>query len=676
MGAADAGGAAASMSLGSEFELSSYQAGGHPDAAISFTVANASGETLKRVDFVPSPGFTFEPASLPSCANLTFAAGQCGPGTQLGVVTVRGAHEGNANYLFGTAPLYNLTPLSNQFARLGFLIPTTEEPVVAIGTLPTEPDPPATEPYQLRLTLDQLPQAAPLSSVKISLWGVPAAAGHDADRFPQGSPGCPGSETTSCNTPTSSSQPQNPFTLDAVYCVAGQTFLNWTPWDVYTTYEGFKNQAVVWSTRSGGCNLISFDPGLTAAPTTSAGHSAAGLDLVVQDPQLQSPVAPSQSELQSATATVRGVTLDPSISTHTVCEDSAAAITGNKPSACPASSKIGTAVFDVKGLPDKIYGEVFLGKSVTGRPRVFVVGAGNGLELKLLGVVDVLIPDGLKFTFGDLPRLPIAEEAFHLSPSFVRTPVHCGTYTVEAKLTPWAPSLTTQEPKSSYPVSTGPGGASCIGEAATVEVQLEPPSIAADGSSQTTVTVTVRDAEGNGVPAEDVELGSSDPSQEIGEVVDNDDGTYSATVTGSTTVGSSTITATDVTAAPQVSGSADLAQTIENRPPPPAPEATPPPAPRVPTVRWLRKPPRQGKKRRARFDFAADVMGATFTCSLDHRRYRPCTPPVVLRDLTTGRHVFSVRAVNGSVLGPAAGWTFRVRRGGNRRHQMMLAFRT
>jgi hypothetical protein len=51
---------------------------------------------------------------------------------------------------------------------------------------------------------------------------------------------------------------------------------------------------------------------------------------------------------------------------------------------------------------------------------------------------------------------------------------------------------------------------------------------------------------------------------------------------------------------------------------------------------------------------------------LDHHRYRPCTPPVVLRNLTAGRHVFSVRAVNGSVLGPAAGWSFRVLRGGKR----------
>jgi hypothetical protein len=682
VGAADTGRAAASMSLGTEFNLSSYQAGGHPDAEISLAVANASGETLKRVDFVPNSGFTLEPASLPSCANTTFVNSQCGSDTQLGVVTVRGAHEGNANYLFGTAPLYNLTPLPNQFARVGFLIPTIEEPVVAGGSLPTSSELPALNPYQLRLTLDQLPQASPLSSVRMSIWGVPAGATHDADRFPQGSPGCPGSETTNCNTPTSSSLAEAPFTLDAIYCEPGQSFVNWTPYDSYSTYEGFANEHAALTVTPGGCEALSFNPSLAAAPTTSAGYSAAGLDLDVRDPQPQSPGTVSPSELQSATVTVRGVVLDPSLPEHPVCEDSAAAITGNKPSACPPSSKIGTATFDVKGLAEKIHGEIFLGNPVTERPRLFVVGKAGGLDLKLLGTLDILIPDGLKFTFGDQPRLPIAEEGLHFPTNFVRTPVHCGNYTVEAKLTPWAPGLTAQEPKSAYSVSTGPGGSPCIGKPETVAVQLEPPSIPADGSSQTTVRVTVHDGEGKGVPAEEVRLSSSDPSQKIGEIVDNGDGTYSATVTGSTVVGSNTITATDVSASPQISDSAELVQTGENRPPP-APEATPTTATRVPVVRWLRKPPRRGEKRRARFDFAADVTGAMFTCSLDHHRYRPCTSPVVLRNLALGRHAFSVCAADGTQLGPANTWRFKVVSARSRRTDSRaeglpsgLAFRT
>jgi hypothetical protein len=587
-GAVNAGRASASMLLENNFALSSHQAGGHPDAQISYAVTEASGETLKSVAFAPLVGFALEPASVPFCANATFDDGECAPGAQLGVVTVRGEHEGNSNYLFGTAPLYNLTPLPNQFARVGFLIPTLEEPVVAVGLLQAAPQPPAPQggelmPYQLRLSWDQLPQASPLSVAKMSIWGVPADPAHDEERFPQGSTGCPGSETASCNAPTSSNQPEAPFTLNAIYCEPGAPVSNWDVYHSFSTYQGYEKEFINIQFTQGGCKALTFNPSLTAAPTTSAGYSAAGLNLEVKDPQTQSPSTLSASELRSAIVTARGLVFDPTLSEHPVCEDSTAAITDNRVSACPPSSMIGTATLDVKGLSEKISGQIFLGNTEGGKLRIFVVGTAGGLELKLLGLVDRLAPDGLKFTFAALPRLPIAEEDLHFLPNFVRTPVHCGKYAVEGKLIPWEPNLETQEPKPSYSVSTGPNGSPCIGVPASVAVQLEPPSIAADGSSQSTVTVAVRDAGGHGVPADEVELSSGDPSQKIGEVVDNGDGTYSAVVTGSTTVGTSTITATDASAIPPISGSADLVQAVESplTPTPVTPPAkvTPPPAP-------------------------------------------------------------------------------------------------
>jgi hypothetical protein len=673
LGATNAGRARAAMTAYTAFELFSFQkpgisdakAGGHPDVDVIYIVANASGETLKSVVFAPNAGFTFEPASVSSCTNTKFAGGECSPDAQLGIVTVDGEHEGNRFYPRGTVPVYNLSPVSGEFARIGFHTPTIEQPVIAVASLPTEPQPPDIDSYQLRFSIDQLPQASPPNSINMVLWGVPASSGHDPERFPQGSPGCPGSETTSCNTPTASSLPEAPYTLAAVYCEPGSPFLNWTPVKRYATYEGYEKEGTDSVFENGDCEALSFNPGLSAAPPAASGYSSAGLDVVVTDPQPQTPGTVSPSELRSASITARGVTLDPSISEHPVCPDSAAAITGNRPSACPPSTKIGTAIFDIKGLPDKLYGEIFLGSPVTGRPRVFVVAPSNDLTLKQVGLIDRLIPDGLKFTFDDQPRLPITEESFHFLPGFVRTPVHCGSYAVEGHLVPWAPNQPVREPTTTYSISTGPGGASCIGEPETVAVRLEPPSIAADGSSQTTVTVAVHDAEGNGVPAEDVQLSSSDPSQEIGEVLDHGDGTYNTTVTGSKTVGSSTITATDVSAEPQLSGSAELTQTGGSLPNP-APEGTPPTAPRLPTVRWLGKPPRYGRSRRVRFDFAADVADATFACSLDHHRYRTCAPPVVLRKLGVGRHAFSVRAAIGPALGAASSWQFRIARRGHR----------
>jgi len=100
-----------------------------------------------------------------------------------------------------------------------------------------------------------------------------------------------------------------------------------------------------------------------------------------------------------------------------------------------------------------------------------------------------------------------------------------------------------------------------IGAATSLGVSLSPASVPADGQSQSTVTVTVTDAEGNPVAGDQVSFASSDSGETIGPVTDQGNGTYTATVTSSTTPGVVTITATDGSVSPSVSGQATLTQT-------------------------------------------------------------------------------------------------------------------
>jgi adhesin/invasin len=92
-------------------------------------------------------------------------------------------------------------------------------------------------------------------------------------------------------------------------------------------------------------------------------------------------------------------------------------------------------------------------------------------------------------------------------------------------------------------------------------VSLNPASIAADGSSPSTATATVSDANGNLVPNDSLAFTSNDPRQGVSGTTVNGNGSYSATVTSSTTVGSPTITATDSSVSPNVTGTATLQQT-------------------------------------------------------------------------------------------------------------------
>ncbi len=99
------------------------------------------------------------------------------------------------------------------------------------------------------------------------------------------------------------------------------------------------------------------------------------------------------------------------------------------------------------------------------------------------------------------------------------------------------------------------------GAAANVSVNLSPGSIAANGTATSTAKATVTDALGNPIAGDTVKFTSSG-SQQFGSVIDNGDGTYTATVTASKSAGNYTITATDSSVTPAVSGTATLTQTV------------------------------------------------------------------------------------------------------------------
>src|SRR2546422_883820 len=91
-------------------------------------------------------------------------------------------------------------------------------------------------------------------------------------------------------------------------------------------------------------------------------------------------------------------------------------------------------------------------------------------------------------------------------------------------------------------------------QAATINVALElnPTSIPADGASHSTApaaasrppaTATLKDANGNGVIGATVVFGTNGDVT-FGSVTDNNDGTYTTTITSSTTADVETISAT------------------------------------------------------------------------------------------------------------------------------------
>jgi len=110
--------------------------------------------------------------------------------------------------------------------------------------------------------------------------------------------------------------------------------------------------------------------------------------------------------------------------------------------------------------------------------------------------------------------------------------------------------------------------AAAAGRATTVTVKLAPASIVANGTSKTTATVTVTDASKAPVSGDTIAFSAAPGGLTFSAVTNHGNGTYTATITGSTAVASVTITATDSSVMPNVLGQAELAQTAPAPPPP------------------------------------------------------------------------------------------------------------
>jgi hypothetical protein len=640
---------------------SSSHAGGHPDLSAEFALKEpGEPEAAISAQLDLPAGQDLVPLSVPGCMGSDFGTANCPAATQIGFVTLRGAREGNMNFLFGTAAVYNLVPASGELGRIGFVIPTAGIPVEAPLTLRSESD------YGLRIKIEGLPPMEPLGSVDLRLWGVPADPSHDASRLPKGTTGCPGAETLSCNgSPVASPAPLNPLTIYPVRCLGSPS---WNL-DVRTSKDPETP-----STRSTGitmpthCDQLSFNPSTDLSLGSAVTGSATGMDLAVHDPLTLSPTTLMPSPLFLSATNLHGlVTIDKTrLAAFPVCSAQEAKVGSAGPASCPEASTLGTSMVYGPLLPEPISGALYYGGPVgNGAYVIFLTASGHGLDFKTGLLLEAGGAAGATLLEASLPQLPISEIQMKFSggpSSILRTGSRCGPHTAKTLLVPW--NALTFQLSSNMVVFTRPGGAVCAEEAAAIDVEADPPSLPADGASTGTVTATIADESEVPVIGDEVDFEASDPNVAVGPVVDNEDGTYTASVTASTTPHAVTVTVTDREVEPPLKGATAIVLAPVAKPQPPPPGEGPPPPPATPPRTTIGgHPPRRGPKHRATFDFSADVPGSTFSCKLDSKPYRSCSSPLRLTGLKPGRHMFRVFATGPSGLaGTPASFGFTVKR--------------
>jgi hypothetical protein len=444
---------------------SGTQAGGHPDVNITMEWDDSE---IKDGNFAsPSnpcacddarlitqhfpTGFIGNPNATPVCELVEFSFGRCPASTQVGTTEPLGP--------FGYVALYNVAPHPDEPSLTAFWVPLVSAPVfISLGGR-TESD--------YGLDAQSSPIFHPLAgfhSLAVELWGVPADHKNDSKRFIPplkefgfcGLFGCEG-------VGIAANVPPIPYLQSPTACNVPLTGGVDLEYYTHTVFHG----EYPWPATTG-CEQLTFNPSLSAEPTTRSADSASGVDIDLKVPQELSPTTPSPSEIRdTVTKLPVGFSINPNVGDGKVsCSDPDTAIGTRHGATCPEFSKVGTLVLDSSALPVPIPGAIYLGEPKPGdRYRLILAADGFGTHIKLAGSVRPDPQTGqVVVEFDELPQTPLTEFNMHFFGSergLLATPTQCGSYPVESVFTPWDGALPTQKSLSSFEVTSGPGGSAC-----------------------------------------------------------------------------------------------------------------------------------------------------------------------------------------------------------------------
>jgi hypothetical protein len=485
-----------------EYENEPYdfdQAGGHPFALTSNVElasegGGPSGDPKDIVIDLP-PGLSANPRAAPIC---TTPEGQvCPSSSQVGMFVLHADSEGRTLSLLG--PLVNLVPAQGEAARLGLETPLGR--FLLNGQLIYRPG-----GYRLEITSRGLPVLG-VSGLQITLWGVPAAPAHDAERGLS----CLRSETTApltCLTAGGalSGIEATPFMSLPSECSSVAPKL--TAWVDSWQQPGNYAQASASLPPMSGCDRLPFGAEVTLRPDSRQAEAPVGLSVEFGLEQSSSPAGIAAAELRGASVTLpAGLTIDPSAAAgERVCtpngpegidiptglsgagqpltpgqlgEGEAAGPGGEPvlaPGHCPEASTIGNAEALSPLLARPLQGRVYLaapGCGGTGQQgcseadaadgnlfHFYVELGGRGSEheegviLKLEGRLRVSPANGqLTLELPDAPQLPLSHLSIKLfggSAALLDNPTSCSSAQASAELEPWSapysPNLVVSSP--------------------------------------------------------------------------------------------------------------------------------------------------------------------------------------------------------------------------------------
>jgi hypothetical protein len=445
------------------FTSSTLQAGAHSDWVTSFDFAHApSGATyndVRNIVVQVPAGFDASSVAVPTCteAQLLQSTGQlnevprCPIASQVGQISVDlnlGTTRGSV-----TVPIYNMEVTSfGVTAELGFRVKLFTFRLV-IGVRPGD--------LGLASTTPNISKVAETRAGVVTIWGLPAAHEHDGERGQ--TCGLTGQPPT-CHNEFGGPQEAH-VQVKALLSNPTSCGMFHASFEAYSWEEPLSPPPPVFSEIGPvtGCEQVRFSPSIEVQPTSLSAESPSGLKVSVEVPQTwDNPFTISTANVKDSTVTLpEGMTANPSLAAGLAAcsreqygRETSSSLPGE---GCPAESKIGTVTIETPLLSVPIQGAVYIATPYDNVPEFGDSEHPNGSLLALylvakdpqLGVLirlpGKITPDPhtgrLVTTFNDTPQQPFSRFTLEFSPRQAApliTPPSCGSYNVQAELTPWS----------------------------------------------------------------------------------------------------------------------------------------------------------------------------------------------------------------------------------------------
>jgi hypothetical protein len=459
------------------------QAGSHPYEAtfvVDFnTVMKQGFGSVERADVearnltfdLPS-GFVGDPNAVPKCPLSQFNANLCPVDSQVGIISNEALGEGflGSTNIVDAVPVFNLVPPPGEPAQFGFTVAGVQ---TFVGTSVR-----SGSDYGIRSQVNNIPDRDVIGSV-LTLWGVPGDPSHDHWRVNPGPSGL--TETAFLTLPTSCKGPQ-------AFSVSVNS---WERPGEFSRASFLTHDASHQPAGFTGCEDLAFAPGITTAPDTTQADHPAGLTVEVKPPVggLTSGEGLSTANIQDTTVKLpAGFVINPGQAAGlsacppgrpapgqpgdalTTSEERAKGEEDSEAPQCPGSAKVGEVEIETPLLLHSLKGDVYVLPSEPPEVKLLVAASGEGVNVKLVGVVHLDESTGeLTTRFEGTPELPFTDFKLSFSggaQAALATPAQCGVYGpgqgFSADFTSWAsPFIADFSPGAAFAITSGPNGTAC-----------------------------------------------------------------------------------------------------------------------------------------------------------------------------------------------------------------------